>query len=178
MFFTILLILSLTTTRALSDSNNTIITSQKVEINNDEEHILFLFKKDVCIKNNNFELFSDILEVFCQKVDGVFNIDFYHPVIDKIYASGNVKFFYYDRSGRADEIIVVPKEEIMYLVGNAEITNKDGCVCGDRLFLDRNSKSLKINSKGRSMLSIPDKDAPLDFLLKKSKHLKFDSDQK
>jgi lipopolysaccharide export system protein LptA len=54
----------------------------------------------------------------------------------------------------ADEVIVDPASNTVTLLGNATIGNPDGTAHDDKLFLHRDSTSVKIESTGRSMISI------------------------
>ncbi len=155
-----------------ADDIHTVITSRGVEINHGEDCTFFSFEHDVHVISKDFDLTSDRLEVFCKKAENF--LELYHPTIERIHAIGNVKFAQSSRNGHADEIILLPHEEVMHLIGHAEITDLDGTARGDKLFIDRHSNSIQINSGGRSTISVPSGGDLSDVLFKpnESKKLK------
>lgn len=147
------------------DTHSTVITSKHIEMNdNDDDGIYIVFTNDVHVIGTTLDLSADKLEVLAKKSGTEFGCN--HFSMEKLRAIGDVRFVQTDRSGRANEIVVLPKEEVMYLIGHAEITDKDGTVRGDRLLLDKNSRSVKINSKGRSVVSIPQGEDSTNALFK------------
>lgn len=148
---------------------HTTITSGNVEVKDRGDFMLFSFNNGVHVSSEGFDLTSDNLEIFSERFDDFLESGICRPSVKKIYATGNVKFVQCNRNGSADEIIIYPKKGIMTLFGNAIITDIDGTAHGDKLILDKNLRSLKVESKGRSSISIGDNSDFAQSLIKQKK---------
>lgn len=137
------------------------ITGRRVEMEDHDDHVSFVFMDDVHVNGTDFNLNADWLEVISEKSSDC--PGHCRSKIKNLHATGNVYFEQLDRTGRADEIVVVPDAQVMYLIGRAEITDVDGTVRGDKLVLDKNSRSIKVESDGRSTVSISPKDKSADM---------------
>jgi lipopolysaccharide transport protein LptA len=118
--------------------------------------MFFSFAGNVTVISDKFQLSSDRLDVISSKEDDFLQTGDCGNSIKEVHAFGNVKFTQNCRSGMADEVIVDPASGTVTLLGNATIVNPDGTAHGDKLFLNRDSNLVKVESAGRSVVSIND----------------------
>jgi lipopolysaccharide transport protein LptA len=121
------------------------------------DHISFAFVGNVVVVSDKFEMSSDRLEVISSK-----NYDFLcsggcgAASIKKVHALGNVKFMQDCRRGVANEVTFDSTSDTITLLENARITTPDGTARGDKLYLNRSSNLVKVESSSRSTISIDD----------------------
>ncbi|MDE6432528.1 MAG: LptA/OstA family protein [Opitutales bacterium] len=169
-FFGVIIYLFIGIIDNFADDIHTMVTSEHVEIIDCNEETSFIFSDKVHVSSEDFDLTSDRLEVLLKKVkDDHVQV---RPKIEKLHAIGNVCFSQHNRSGHANEAIVLPKDEVMCLLGEAEITDEDGTAKGDKLYLDKNTRSIKAESRGRSVVLIPQGEKSTDSLFKSKNKVK------
>ncbi|MDR0595660.1 MAG: hypothetical protein LBF94_03155 [Puniceicoccales bacterium] len=136
---------------------NTEIKSDSIEAMDFSDHISFFFIGNVVVVSDRFEMSSNRLEVISSK-----DYDFLRSggcgaaSIKEVHAFGNVKFTQDCRHGVANEVIFDSASDRITLLGNARITTPDGTARGDKLYLNRSSNLVKVESASRSTISIDD----------------------
>jgi lipopolysaccharide export system protein LptA len=134
------------------------IRGDSVTIGDCGEYITFSFLGNVAAVGEEFELFSDRMDVISVKRDDFLKFGNLGASVKELHAFGNVKFAQPNRNGSADEILLNATNETAILLGNATVTDSSGMVRGDRLFLNRESSTAKVESSGRSVVLINDRD--------------------
>ncbi|MDR0680210.1 MAG: hypothetical protein LBF42_04265 [Puniceicoccales bacterium] len=136
---------------------NTEIRGDSIEAMDFSDRISFVFSGNVVVVSDKFEMSSDRLEVISSK-----GYDFLRSggcgaaSIKEVHAFGNVKFTQDCRHGVANEVIFDSASDTITLLGNARIITPEGTARGDKLYLTRSSNLVKVESAGRSTISIDD----------------------
>ena len=132
------------------ESNQPIeITSQQLEVLQSERKSVFT--GEVVAKQGDMTLYADELTVFFLKEGNQ---------IDRLEATGNVKFTQLDRTATADKAVYRQNEEILLLTGNAQVKQGANQIAGDEitLYVRENRSLIKSSAHNRvKAVIVPDK---------------------
>jgi len=137
-------------TKTELDRNQPIeITAQQLEVLQQQRQSIFI--GDVVAKQGEMILHADKLIVFLHK-----NQD----QIERLDAIGGVKVLQLDRIATAEKAVFHQAEEILVLIGNAEVTQGKNIISGDEitLYMKENRTLIKSSEKSRvKAVIVPEK---------------------
>ena len=137
-------------TKTELDRNQPIeITAQQLEVLQQQRQSIFT--GDVVAKQGDMTLYADKLMVFLHKDQ---------DQIERLEALGGVKVLQLDRIATADKAVFHQVEEILVLIGNAEVTQGKNKISGDEitLYMKENRTLIKSSKQSRvKAVIVPEK---------------------
>lgn len=133
-----------------SAQNNTVITSERLEMQGSENRNFFTFETDVLVKGTNLEIRCDLLTVVSQRSGGVGEAVGKIGAIETIIAEGDVVIHQAGRTAYAGKAEVDPRSGKVILSDKPKIVDNDVTVEGYQFVLHRGEKKFE---------SIPDPNA-------------------
>lgn len=124
----------------------TVISSDRLEMETDGEKAFFLFSDNVKLTGNNLIVTCDRLEVHSNRT-GDLDANFGNlSSIEKIVALGNVSISQEGRTARAGRVEVIPAEDKIVLTENPIVTDAQGAVSGERMIFYRGDRRAVVES--------------------------------
>ncbi len=125
------------------------ITAQQLEVLQQQRKSIFT--GNVVAIQGDMTLSADTLTIYLQELK---------EEIDRLEASGNVRFVQLDRVATADEAVYRQKEDVLVLTGHAVVTQGENTISGDEitLFIQENRTVIKSSKKSRvKAVIVPEK---------------------
>ena len=127
-------------------SPQTVISSDRLEMENDGEKAFFLFSDNVKLTGNNLIVTCDRLEVHSDRT-GDLDANFGKlGSIKQIVAVGNVSISQEGRTARAGRAEVIPAEDKIVLTENPIVIDAQGTVSGERMLFYRGERRAVVES--------------------------------
>ncbi|RKX34566.1 MAG: hypothetical protein DRP71_06715 [Verrucomicrobia bacterium] len=124
----------------------TVISSDRLEMETVGEKAFFLFSDNVKLTGNNLIVTCDRLEVHSNRT-GDPDANFGKlGSIQQIIALGNVSISQEGRTARAGRVEVIPAEDKIVLTENPIVTDAQGTVSGERMFFYRGDRRAVVES--------------------------------
>lgn len=124
----------------------TVISSDRLEMETVGEKAFFLFSDNVKLTGNNLIVTCDRLEVHSDRT-GDMDANFGKlGSIKQIVAIGNVSISQEGRTARAGRVEVIPAEDKIVLTENPIVTDAQGTVSGERMFFYRGDRRAVVES--------------------------------
>jgi lipopolysaccharide transport protein LptA len=135
----------------------TVITSAKLEMDNDGNHAWFVFSGEVRLTGNNLVMTCDRLEIRASRV-----ADLDAPIgqlgrIRRIIATGNVIIEQEGRRATAGRAEVLPLEDRIVVTENPVLTDNQGTVSGERMVFLRGERRAIVEggASGPARVTLP-----------------------
>jgi lipopolysaccharide transport protein LptA len=124
----------------------TVISSDRLEMENEGEKAFFLFSDHVKLTGNNLIVTCDRLEVHSDRT-GDLDANFGKlGSIKQIVAIGNVSISQEGRTARAGRVEVIPAEDKIVLTENPTVIDAQGSVSGERMVFLRGERRAVVES--------------------------------
>jgi lipopolysaccharide transport protein LptA len=124
----------------------TVISSDRLEMETVGEKAFFLFSDNVKLTGNNLIVTCDRLEVHSDRT-GDLDANFGKlSSIRQIVALGNVSISQEGRTARAGRVTVIPVEDKIVLTENPIVTDAQGSVSGERMIFYRGDRRAVVES--------------------------------
>ncbi len=135
---------------------DTIITSDNLEMQNTGVEAYFVFSKNVRLVGTNLEVTCDKLEIFGdQKRAETGGVVGEVGSIRRILATGNVTIRQEGRRATAGRAEVLPGEDRIELTGEPVVSDPQGTVAGDRIVFFRGEQNARIDRPRVVLRALP-----------------------
>lgn len=155
-------------TRAEPPEEDTVITSEQVQMFNGDTQNRFLFERDVVITGTNLNARCDELEVIVKrqskKLTPPANAAPGIGVIERIELRGSVVIEQLGRRATAGRAEILPREGRVVLMDGPRVTDGESVVTGWRMVLHRDQRRVEVHSnpdaaegspEGRTRIILP-----------------------
>jgi len=135
----------------------TVISSDRLEMDNDGDKSFFLFSDNVKLTGNNLIVTCDRLEIHADRTGDLDANIGQIGGIRQILAIGNVSISQEGRVARAGRAEVLPLEDKIVLTENPIVTDTQGTVSGERMTFYRGDRRAVIESgaSGPARVTLP-----------------------
>jgi len=135
----------------------TVISSDRLEMDNDGDKSFFLFSDNVKLTGNNLVVTCDRLEIHADRTGDLDANIGQIGGIRQILAIGNVSISQEGRVARAGRAEVLPGEDKIVLTENPIVTDTQGTVSGERMTFYRGDRRAVVESgaSGPARVTLP-----------------------
>lgn len=137
---------------------DTVVTSDHLEMVSKDNHNHFYFTKNVEIRGNNLYASSDEMVVIVRRSVGKTDAGVGEfSGVKEIILTGNVVIKQAGREASSDKARILPIEERVILTGNPKVIDGEGVITGEEMILNKNERRVVVRGKEgiRPTLTLP-----------------------